>query len=535
MAYRQVRPISLPARGIGADREPGSRWISPDRFANIFASRGGIYIKVAQFFAMRPDLFPQEYCEALLRLTDQAETFSWRDAHQILLEDLRQDPEQAFAWIDRQPLAAASLSQVHQARTLDGDEVVVKVQRPGIAEAVSRQLRGARGLLRLLEASGWLPGVRAEDLHREIAAWMDEELDFGRELSRVARMYEVYAGKVDFRVPRPYSELSGPRVVTMEYLRGVPMSELLKFTRRGAVGRVEALGFDVDELACAIVDALLHQIFRGRLFHGDPHPGNMLAMPGNVVGFVDFGLVHELDPAIQKELGNYVEAVYRRDPERIYSGLTNILEPEEGADLRAFRAELFDATRRWARASELEAGAAGTRSPIAIYMVAVLRAARQHRLRLPPSALAMYRSMLTAEALAGALGNPSALTLVGRRFFGRLRVEQWFDSLMPNEVGAKALDVISVISDAPDQLGRLLAELSDGRFVLPVRTSDSAEDRRDANNRAKLVSVAVLSVALAILTSGAWLAGADHIIVYVLGTLLALAYFAMVLLWRRIR
>jgi ubiquinone biosynthesis protein len=508
-AGRQGPPTRPQPSFADPGRSAPSRWIAPDRFADIFARRGGIYIKIAQFFAMRPDLLPQD------------ETFAWPEARQILLEDLQREPEQAFASIDHTPLAAASLSQIHLARTLEGDEVAVKVQRPGIAEAVRRQLRSARGLLRLLETSGWIPGVRADDLSRE--------------LSKVVRIHEVYAGKVAFRVPRPYVELSGRRVVTMEYLRGVPMSELLRFARSGSMVRIEALGFDAGELACGIVNALLNQIFRYRLFHGDPHPGNMLAMEGNVVGFVDFGLVHALEPAIQKRLGNYVEAVYRRDPERIYRGLVDILEHEAGADLAAFRAELFEATREWTRASALDADTAGDRSPIAHYMVAVLRSARRHRLRLPPSALAMYRSMLTADALAGALGNPSALTFVGRRFFGQLRIEQWFESLMPDEVGAKALDIVGMAAAAPNQLGGLLAEVSDGRFVLPVRTSDSPEDRRDANNRAKLLSMAVLSVAVAILTSGAVLARAGDAVVYSLGTLLALNYVAVVWLWRRIR
>lgn len=530
-ADRHVPPD--PAPRLRAESEAANRWVNPERFANIFAKRGGIYVKVAQFFAMRPDLVPQEYCNALLKLTDQVVAFSWDEARVILVADLRQEPEQAFAWIDRKPLAAASLSQVHRARTHGGDDVVVKIRRPAIAEDIGRQLRSAGRLLRMLELSGWLPGVRAEDMNHEIAAWMTEELDFRRELSKVVRVYDAYAGQGDFRVPRPYPELSGDRVVTMEYLRGVPMSEVLKLARSGAVNRIESLGFDPDELASGVVSAMLNQIFRYQLFHGDPHPGNLLAMPGNVIGFVDFGLVHELDPGIREQLGDYMEAVYREDAARIYAALVEILQPEKGADLEAFRIELVDATRAWSQSSSGGSIAGDGDSPIANYLVAALRAARRHRLRLPPSVLAMYRSILTANALAAALGSPSALTGAGSRIFGRLRIEKWLASLTPDRVGAQVLDLVGAFAAAPDQLGRLLAELSDGRFVLPVRTSDSPADRRDANNRAKLVVMAVLSVAIAILLGGAVLADLGPGFVYPLGGLLFVNYIALIVIWRR--
>jgi ubiquinone biosynthesis protein len=509
--------------------------ISPKRFARMLARRGTLYVKAGQFLATRPDLLPQAYCDELLKLTDQVEPFAWREARQILIDELGDEPEKLFARINTRPIASASLSQVYLARTLDGDEVAVKIRRPGVETALPDQLRDARWLLRLLELSGGLPGVRGEDVHREMSAWLVEELDFRRELAKLTQMNTAYAG-ARFRVPRPYPDLSSQRVLVTEYLRGVPFSELLRLARRGDSARIEKFGFNPQVLARNLIEAVLEQIFRRRLFHGDPHPGNILALEGDAIGFVDFGLVHVLDRTVQQKQSDYIEAIYRADPERIYRGLLDVVEVSDGADLEAFRTEVFEATRIWMRDAALQDSAVeGERSPIAQYMVEVLRAARRNHLYLPASALGMYRSLLTADSVAGALGDPRALSRVGRTFFRRLRVEQIVDQVMPDKAEAWAVELWTGLMSAPESLGRLLSDLADDRFVFQVRTADSVEDRRDANLRVKLAGTAILSVGLAVLLVGALLRGAGPWILGGLGAALAGTYLGVAVLWRRLK
>jgi len=525
---------------VGADarcapESPLGAAIDARRLVRVFARRGAIFIKIGQFLATRPDLIPQAYCDELLKLTDQVAPFPWADARRILSEDLGAPPETLFEWINERPMAAASLSQVHVARARGGSEVVIKIQRPGIADLVRRQLRTARWLLRFLEVSGTLPGLSTRDLEHEITDWMVEELDFHKELSKIERMFTTYDGKVDFRVPRPYPELSGARVVVMSYLRGTPFSELLSMATRGNRGRLEVLGFDVEALSRRLVTAQLDQIFRYRLFHGDPHPGNVLAMEGGVIGFVDFGLVHVLDVKVQKRLSVYIEAIYRGDADLIYIALLDILERDDGADLEGFRSDLSEATRIWTRDAALGRAVPGARSPFAGYMIEVLQAARRNHLRIPASALAMYRSMLTADSVASALGSADALSKVGRRFFEDLRLEQFIEALSPDRAKAVAFELISATSAAPEQFGRILAELAEGRFVLSVRASDSQEDRRDANLRAKLLTMAVASVGLAVLLAAALASGVGKRTLLVLALLWLASNFTVLVLWRRIR
>jgi ubiquinone biosynthesis protein len=510
--------------------------ITPKNFTRVLSRRGILFVKVGQFLATRPDLIPQEYCDELLKLTDQMKPFPWSDARRIIEEDLGDKLETHFTWVNRRPIASASLSQVYLARTIDGAEVVIKVRREGVAETAEQQLRNAGWMLRLLELAGALPGVRATDLRREASDWINEELDFHRELSKLTRMYAVFSGDARFRFPRPYPQHSGDRVLVTEYLPGVPFSELLRLVRRGQHARFKQLGFNAGILSRNLIDGLLDQIFRRQMFHGDPHPGNLLAMEGNVIGFVDFGLVQVLDNSVRRRQGEYIEAVYNADPDRIHHALLDVLEPDEGANLERFRTELFDATRAWVREAEIYGAVSGAgRSPIANYMIEVLRTARRNHLHLPQSVLAMYRSILTADSIANALGCPGELSRAGRRFFQRLRIEQVADGAMPDATFAAVLDTLAAASNAPTQLNRLLGELSDGRYVLQVRTSDSVEDRRDMNLRAKLAAASILSVGFTILLAGQMLHRAGPLVVWALFALLLTSYIAVALLWMRLK
>jgi ubiquinone biosynthesis protein len=536
-----AQPVSPEPSAVKEAVDLRQALISPKRFARMLARRGTLYIKAGQFLATRPDLLPQAYCDELLKLTDQVEPFAWREARQILTQDLGAEPETLFSRVNIRPIASASLSQVYLARTLDGDEVAIKVRRPGVETALPVQLRDARWLLRLLELSGGLPGVRGEDVHREMSAWLIEELDFRRELAKLTRMNAAYAG-ARFRVPKPYPDFSSERVLVTEYLQGVPFSELLRLARRGDSARIARFGFDPQALARNLVEALLEQIFRRRMFHGDPHPGNILAMEGDVVGFVDFGLVHLLDRTVQQKQSDYIEAVYRGDPEKIYRGLLDVMEVGDGTDLETFRSEVFEATRVWTRDAALNDAAAPGQgatalphSPIAQYMVEVLRAARRNHLYLPSSALGMYRALLTADSVAGALGDPRALSRVGRAFFRRLRIERIVDQAMPDKAEAWTVELWTALMSAPESLGRLLADLSDDRFVFQVRTADSIEDRRDANLRVKLAGAAIVSVSLAVLLVGAMLRDAGPWVLGGLGAALAGAYGGVAVLWRRLK
>ncbi len=322
----------------------------PVGFRKLLERLGPTFIKLGQFLAMRPDVVPQRYCDELMSLLDRVPPFPWEQAKAILTEDLGADPSEIFELINPRPAATGSLAQVHRAYLHDGTEVAVKILRPGIREAVERDLKRSRLLARVLELSGATLILDPRETVAELSRWMLREIDLERELANLTRLYRLTAHSRIELIPRPYPDLCGPRVLTLEYLQGVSISDIItarRTDRRAELERIESLGIDRTRLAENLVTACLQQIFRYQFFHADLHPGNLMAMPGSAIGFVDFGLCDELDETIRDRQVRYLSAIYDGDPEQIYKATLEVLDADERSDLTKFRREVYDLTGDW--------------------------------------------------------------------------------------------------------------------------------------------------------------------------------------------
>lgn len=512
-------------------------FIDPPRARQILERLGPTFVKLGQFLALRPDLVAQEYCDEFLKLTDQVTSFPFPIVRQTIESDLGGSLESRFSFFNPRPLSAASLAQVHVACTQDRATVAVKVQRPDIRQSVDRDLRRARLLSLILEVTGSSAVISPHEIVNELSRWMHDELDMKRELRNLARMHRLSQGHRNMQVPLPYPELSGAHILTAEYLPGVPLTELLRYVRANRADRIEALGFDRKVLAANVLDSVLTQIFRYEFFQADTHPGNLLAMPDNAVGFVDFGLTEELDPSFRQGMIRYLAAVYSGDLESMFGGLLELLIPGSSSNPRDFRRDFYEQDRRWRteRSSKVR-GSAGEDSPTSRYLVGVLRAARRNHYTVPQGILSLYRALLTAETLASQLGGEVDLPEVASRIFQGLQIDTVVNGLRPEQLQPLAVEVLQLARDGPRQLRQMLNDLADGRFVLSVRTEESTDDRRRTNTRARMVAAAVLAVGLSVLV----LAGRGILLPWgihlssVLWTMLVVDWILVVILWRRL-
>jgi ubiquinone biosynthesis protein len=477
-----------------------AKWLvgDPATFARRLVELGPTFIKLGQFLASRPDILPEDYCLELMRLLDRVPPFPWPQARQILVDELEAQPEFYFSWIEPEPFAAASLAQVHAARLLDGTEVAVKIQRPLLEERVARDLKRARRFARLWELSASPFLISPTLVVDELSKWMMQEIDFRNELANLAKMSDLVTGSTFERVPRPYAALSTRRVLTAELLKGIPVSEVLLRMRP------EEARFDRNRFAHNLVYSTLRQIFRLEFFHADLHPGNLLVMPGDAVGFVDFGLCDELDESVRQQQFRYLFAVYSRDVNRMYQALTEILIPGPQTDMEQFRRDFMAQSHIWlgatrARRSRQSGAPFSDRSPIADAMISVMRLARKHSFQIPARILSMYRALLAAETVAHQMSATADLRSVGRAFFREVQFEAVLGELSPSSFQSFALNLLDFVRDAPDQLHHILSEVAEGRFVFKVSTTESAEARKLRNRRTRLVTAAILSIGLTIL------------------------------------
>lgn len=512
----------------------------PEGFREILQRLGPTFIKLGQFLALRPDIVPQEYCDELMRLLDQVPPFPWQQAKSILTGHFGKDPSHVFASINPRPAAAGSMAQIHFARLVNGDEVAVKIQRPDLGRRVRRDLKRLALLAWLMEVGHISLIADPKELHEELTAWVLQEIDLTHELSNLTRLYDLAAGSSSQRIPRPYPELSGPKVLVSEFLRGIPISEVIVAIRSGQqpdLDRLTELGIDWTRFAENLIRATLTQIFRYHFFHADLHPGNLLVLPGDVIGYVDFGLCDKVDETVRKQQMRYLSAVYNRDTEEMFKTLTEVLVPGPESDVQRFRIEFFAEARKWT--SDLDGNQEPSleeRSPIAQGMIAVMRAARRNGYRAPASILSMYRALLTAETVATSVAARTDLQQVGREFFERLAWEEVAQMVRPKNLQNLVLSVLALSKDAPAQLQRILADLSENRFTLNTVVTEDTRAERARNRRTRMLATSVLTVGVAIMISNPRLPSPFGIpLVWPLYAVLAVLYMAIAVQWSRLR
>ncbi len=528
--------MSSPDRGPVSTRMFG-RFLTPADLRQRLQRLGPAFVKIGQFLALRPDLLPQEYCDELLQLTDSADPFPWTAARLMIEEDLGAAIEDRFAWLDQSPLAAASLAQVHVGRLLSGEEVVVKVQRPEIRARIRQDLRRLGWIIRAFEVLGRPLPISRKELSQEIERWLEEELDFCREVRNIQRLREAATGRAEFSIPRVYPEYSGKRVITEQYLRGVPFSELLRLRRLGRDEQIESLGFDRKKLAENLASTVLRQIFMMEVFHADPHPGNLIALPGNVIGFVDFGLVDRMDETIRRSQLRYVAAVSGGDEREILHSVLEVLIPTVDSDVETFRRSFFVETQRWRREGALLPSGTRRASAFTQYMKQLMQSARENRLLVPASVLSMYRTIVTAESIAAMLSDEADIAAMGRRFLDEYRWLSIQRQFSLQNLQTVAGDLLELTKTMPGQLNRLLSDVAEDRLRLRVVVTDSPENRRAANVRARLVAGAIIFVGICILSVGV----PETRVLGILNlrfaavTLLAMAAFGVGILWRSLR
>lgn len=491
--------------------------------------RGPLAVKIGQYLAGRVDVVPQEHIDELLLLVDLDAPEPWPQVQATITADLARPIGEAFDWINPTPETSGALTQVHVARTADGDPVSVKVLRPGAAEAVRPSSASDKLLRGVLDDCGVEPAARPS-IERAVRTWLLDEVDLERECRNAPRLSRADVRGQRFRFPIARPDLSSGRVFTSSHLRGVRFSDLLPLISH-ATRDVHVLGFDSTALADDLVEGVLQQVFALGPFPALPHPSSLVALPDGEIGFLDVSFIGRVDTSERDRQLAIVAALPTGDADRVVSAASAMLATSDHRAMERFRDELADGVRRIHRDAEVT----GDSGPaLGVLLREIVSSAHRHGLGSGSDALVAHRALLTADAVAKQLDPTSGLQQVADRFFLRLQVRTVVGQASLDNVQGVALDVLDLLTSAPGQVGRLLSELAEDRFVLRVATSESDADRRSGHARARLVSLAIVLVALATLVTAPGLDGAV-VVRAVLGVVLAAAAAVFALLWARLR
>ncbi len=275
---------------------------SASRVLETAASLGGALIKGCQFASTRPDILPAAYIRCLATLQDRMPPRPWDEIEKAIAGELNRPLEDAFADIEREPVAAASIAQVHRARLKDGRSVAVKVQYPDVESLVATDLSVLAQIVKVVARLA--PSIELRPILNYLKETLPLELDFLREAQAMASLREALAGRSDVIVPAHFPELSTGRLLVMEYIEGI------KITDREALERAGISPHDVAQLLNFVYgDQMLHL----GILHADPHPGNLFVQPGPRLVLLDHGLTVSLSPSLVASLNKLVQALTRAD------------------------------------------------------------------------------------------------------------------------------------------------------------------------------------------------------------------------------
>ena len=289
--WQTLVPMGLYLLGVGFDwltrrlKNPDHARARAREAADLVASLGPAFIKAGQALSTRPDIVPPLLLEELAQLQDQLPGFDSALAMACIEDDLGQPVNEIYAQLDREPISAASLGQVHKGVLHSGEKVAVKVQRPGLREQITLDLYIVRNIAAWLNRNVGLIRSDLVALIDELGKRVFEEMDYCNEASNAEAFAQLHAHNPRIAVPRIYREATSRRVLTMEWIDGVKLTNL---------EAVRELGIDPDELVQVGVNCSLQQLLEHGFFHADPHPGNLLALPDGRLAYLDFGMMSEV-------------------------------------------------------------------------------------------------------------------------------------------------------------------------------------------------------------------------------------------------
>ena len=421
----------------------------PRRFRLMLEELGATFIKFGQVLSTRPDLISPAYVTELRTLQDSCEPLAFGEVEQALSAGLGRSADDAFASIDPQPLATASIAQVHRATARNGDAVVIKVQRPNIRDDIRRDIdllyRVAQLLDAIVEESAMTEPIGVVS---ELDKALNDELNFLNEAANCREFGALHQNRPDIVIPSVYDELSSTTVLTLSYVEGVPFSRLPD---------------DIDRAAVAerLVREAFDQVFVDGVYHADPHPGNLRYLPDGRLAILDFGLTGKLTPQMQETLIVLAVAVSVRDAETVARTLYRLGQGDERVNLSAVRDDTTRVLNQY-----LDRSIADIDSTL--LMQDVLTLGMKHRLRIPSEYTMLGRAGATLEGIVRDLDPNLDVAAVVRPHAERLLLSRVGPDQMETGLYRALLQFQGLSNDLPLQLSQILSDLAAGKTQVRV-------------------------------------------------------------------
>ena len=447
-----------------------------------FEELGPTFVKLGQMLSLREDLLPPQWTEELAKLRSSAAPVPFDQIESVIERALGQHPLDVFADIEREPSGSASIAQVHRARLRDGRTVVLKVRRPGIEAKVEPDLRLLSYLAQFIEsevaeARRYRPTRVVEELRRSLM----RELDLAAEARNIERFARNFRDDPNILIPHVFPQWTSSLMNVQEHIDGV-CGEDLDAIRRA--------GFDPKRLAQRGVDAVIKMVLVDGFFHADPHPGNVIYLPGNRIAMIDFGMAGRLSPTRRNQIVDLLAGVSRSDNEPMLEVLLD-WAGEDAVDEERLAADVDELVLDFSELplKDIRIGALLER---------ITSIVREHGVVLPSDLTLLFKALVTLEALGRKYDPEFRLTDRIEPFLERAIAARYAPAEMGRRGSAGFGQVLSLIGSVPRDLARLLKDARRGRmrFDLDLKRLDTFGRRLDSTIDRITIGIMTASVVI---------------------------------------
>ncbi len=459
-----------------------SRLDMPVRIRMAMTDLGPTFVKLGQILATRVDVFPPSWIAEFEKLHSNVPPVAFDTIRPLLEEKYGQSLSMVFDELETVPFAAASIAQVHHAKLKDGTPVVLKIRRPDIVAKVEADLRIMSHLARLVEFE--MPEMRRyrpEQIVSQLSRSLMNELDLAKEARNLTVFARNFAEDDSVRIPRVYWDYSGEIINVQEELQGIPAGDL---------AAARAAGMDLQVLAARGADAVLKMILMHGHYHADPHPGNVIFLPGDRIGMIDFGMVGRLTETRRAQLIDYLGALINKDEQALLNVLTvwagdaEVDEDKLAYDLTEIIYSYDDLPLR-----EIRIG------PLLSDVTAVLR---ENQLSIPPDLTLLFKALITLEGLGHQLDPDFHMVDHLEPFVVEVIEARYAPKVMYRRLRRGMRDIGEVITSLPRDITRLLRQARRGRLRIDLDIKRLDHFGKQLNDAANRLTVGVLTASLVI-------------------------------------
>lgn len=425
----------------------------PRRIFLVLEELGPTFVKLGQILSTRSDLLPGPILEELEKLQDNVPPFEWDAVAGVIQTELGKPVDELFTEFRREPLASASIGQVHLARLANGEQVVVKVQRPGIAQNIEIDLDILFDLARLIQSRSELAQLyRLDEIVEEFARTLQAELDYTQEGRNADRFRHNFRDDPTVYIPRVHWDYSSRKVLVMEYVEGIKISNREELRQQG---------YDLKKVARHVVQAMFRQVYEFGFFHSDPHPGNLAVLAGERIAFMDFGQVGRVDRDLKEKALDLVLGMVRYDADAVVEGLLNIGVVDHKINMSGLKRDID-------RLQEKYYGLPLAQINLRQAMKELLDVTFRYRIRVPAEFTLMLKSLLTLEGLVEHLDPGVSLFDLGEPLGKRIIQERYAPDRIRRVLREQLTELYGLARRLPKRLDRILSRMESGGLKLEL-------------------------------------------------------------------